>query len=211
MPASRDGATQDEMLAELAKLGDTRNWEPGATVVSEGDVADCMYIVHEGRLRVFVAGEGGREVELNMLGPGEFFGELMLSGRLRAATVQAMTRTRLTRVTRAEMERVLVLRPDLAFHLIQRLVERVRQLTRSVRGLASEDVYSRLVAFLESMAHEEQGLRVVPGPLSQQRIAACVGASRAMVHRLLHDLERGGYLTLSRERIVLLQKLPRRW
>jgi CRP/FNR family transcriptional regulator, cyclic AMP receptor protein len=206
-----DDTRPTEILVELARLGETRTWEPGATVVTEGDPADCMYIIHEGQLRAFVVGDGGREVELNTLGPGEFFGELMLSGELRAATVQAITRTRLTRITRAEMERALVQRPDLAFHLIQRLVERVRHLTTTVRRLASEDVYSRLVGFFESQARDEQGLRVVPGPMSQQRIAACVGASRAMVHRLLHDLAQGGYIELSRERIVLLKALPRRW
>ena len=68
------------MLTELAKLGETRTWEPGTTVVTEGDVADCIYIVHSCELRVVVAGDAGRTVELNTLGAGELFGELMLSG-----------------------------------------------------------------------------------------------------------------------------------
>ena len=42
----------NDFLVELAKLGDTRTWEPGTTVVTEGDVADCMYIIHAGELRV---------------------------------------------------------------------------------------------------------------------------------------------------------------
>ena len=50
---------------------------------------------------------------------------------------------------------------------------------------------------------------MVPGPLSQARIAERLGASRAMVNRL-QDLARGGYIDISRERIVLLRKLPPR-
>ena len=80
------------MLGELAKLGETRTWEPGMAVVSEGDVADCMYIVHSGELRAVVAGDGGRMVELNTLSAGEIFGELMLSGEPRAATVEVTAR-----------------------------------------------------------------------------------------------------------------------
>ena len=201
----------DEILAELAKLGKTRTWEPGTTVVTEGEVADCMYIIHTGELRAVVAGDGGRTMELSTLGAGEYFGELMLSGALRSASVQVTVRARLTRVTRAEVERVLASRPDLAFHLIQRLVQRVRTLTHTVGRMASVDVYGRLVGLFDALAVDDGGRRIVPGPLSQARIAERLGASRAMVNRLLQDLARGGYIEVSRERIVLLRKLPPHW
>ena len=203
--------TSSDILSELARLGETRTWEPGATVVTEGELADCMYLIHEGELRAWVAGDGGRVVELSTLRAGELFGELMLSGEARSATVQVITRARLTRVTRAEAERVLAQRPELAFQLIQRLVQRVRTLTRTVGSLASVDVYGRLVGLLDALAIDEKGQRVVPGPLSQQRIAERVGASKAMVNRLLTDLAKGGYIEVSRERIVMLRKLPPKW
>ena len=201
----------DEILAELAKLGETRTWEPGMAVVTEGDAADCMYVVHSGELRAVVAGEGGRNMELNTLSAGDFFGELMLSGARRAATVEVTARAQLTRVTRAEVERVLASRPDLAFHLIQRMVQRVRTLTHTVSRLASVDVYGRLIGLFDALAVDDGGRRIVRGPLSQTRIAERLGASRAMVNRLLQDLVRGGYIEMSRERIVLLNELPRRW
>ena len=201
----------DEILAELAKRGETRTWEAGTAVVTEGDVADSLYIVHAGELRAVVAGDGGRVVELNTLGPGEFFGELMLDGERRAATVEVISRARLTRVTRAEVEQLLGTRPDLAFQLVQRLVQRVRTLTHTVRQLASADVYGRLVGLFDALAVERDGRRLVPGPLSQARIAERLGASRAMVNRLLQDLARGGYVEVTREQIVLLRELPPRW
>jgi len=195
----------------LAPLGETRTWGAGATVVTEGEAADCMYLIHEGELRAFVVGDGGRVVELNTLRAGEFFGELMLSGEPRAASVQVTSRARLTRVKRAEAERMLAQRPELAFQLIQRLVQRVRILTRTVGRLASVGVYGRLVGLFDALAVDDHGQRVVPGPLSQQRIAERVGASKAMVNRLLADLAKGGYIEVSRERIVLLKKLPPKW
>ena len=201
----------DEMLAELAKLGETRTFEPGAQVVVEGEPADCMYIVHSGELRVVVAGEGGRTLELNTLVAGEFFGELMLSGDRRSATVEVTTRARLTRVSRADVERVLAARPDLALHLIHRLVQRVRALTLTVGRMASVDVYGRLVGLFDALAVDDAGRRIVRGPLSQTRIAERLGASKAMVNRLLKDLAQGGYIEVSRESIVLLKKLPPRW
>ena len=201
----------DDLLSHLARFGQTRTWETGTAVVSEGWVADCMYIIHSGELRPVVIGQGGRLMELNTLGPGDFFGELMLSGGLRAATVEVTVRAQLTRVPRAEVEQVLTARPDLALHMIHRLVQRVRTLTGTVGRLASVDVYGRLVGLFDALAVEEHGLRVVPGPMSQARIAERLGASRAMVNRLLQDLARGGYIEVSRGRIVLLKSLPPRW
>ena len=71
----------------------------------------------------------------------------------------------------AEVERVLASRRDLAFHLIQCLVERVRSLTRTVTRLASVDVYWRLVGLFDALAIDNGGRRIVPGPLRPARMA----------------------------------------
>jgi CRP/FNR family transcriptional regulator, cyclic AMP receptor protein len=81
-----------DMLDELARHGDTRHWEAGSTVVTEGDPAGSMYLVLEGELRAGVSGEGGRSVELDTLRPDEVFGGLLLHAAVRSATVQAVTR-----------------------------------------------------------------------------------------------------------------------
>ena len=201
----------DDILTQLTRRGDTRTWEAGTTVVSEGDDADFMYIIHSGELRAVLAGDGVRQVELSTLGAGEFFGELMLSGESRSASVEVIQRAQLTRVALAEVQQVLAARPDLALALIQSLVQRVRALTHTAGHLASVDVYGRLVGLFDTLAVDHQGQRVVPGPLSQARIAERLGASRAMVNRLLKDLARGGYIDVTRERIVLLKRLPPRW
>lgn len=211
MDADRIARAPGDAWTELAKLGETRTWEAGTAVVTEGAAADCMYLIHEGELRAVVAGEGGHVVELNTLRAGEFFGELMLGGDLRSATVEVTQRARLTRVGRVEVERLIAARPDLAFQMIRSLAQRVRSLTRTVRNLASVDVYGRLVGLFDALAVEEDDQRVIPGPLSQQRIAERLGASRAMVNRLMRDLTRGGYISASRGRIVLLKKLPLHW
>jgi CRP/FNR family cyclic AMP-dependent transcriptional regulator len=200
-----------ELLDALAALGHTRLYPKGTIVVTEGEPALSMYLIHEGQTRVFVSDEDGREVELNTMGPGEYFGELMLGSQVRTATVQTTTRAKLTMITRAEFEQALAERPSLAFHVIQHLIDRVRQLSRNVQGLVSMDVYGRVARLFAELARDEDGVRVVPGPLSQQKIADRVGASRSMINRILQDLASGGYIETSRERIVLRKPLPKRW
>lgn len=199
------------LLDELVRLGPARQFAKGAIVVSEGEPALSMYVIQQGRLRVYVSDEDGRDVELNVLGPGEYFGELMLDGQVRSASVIALTPARLTMIGRADFERILMQRPDIAFHVIQHLIQRVRSLSRNVQALVSKDVYGRVAQLFNELAREEAGVRFVPGPLSQQTIADRVGASRSMINRILQDLSAGGYVAVSRERIVLHKPLPRHW
>ena len=189
--ASSASMLPEALLGALAALGHTRTYAKGTIVVTEGEPALSMYLIHEGTLRVFVSDEDGKEVELNTMGPGEYFGELMLGSQVRTATVQTTSKAKLTMITRAEFEQALAAQPTLAFHVIQHLIDRVRQLAEQPR--------------------DEDGLRVVPGPLSQQKIADRVGASRSMITRILQDLTAGGYIEASREQIVLRKPLPKRW
>lgn len=204
-------ALPPSLLEELVRLGPARQFAKGAVIVTEGEPALSMYVIQQGRLRVYVSDDEGREVELNLLGPGEYFGELMLDGQTRSASVIALTPARLTMIGRTEFERTLVQRPDIAFHVIQHLIQRVRALSRNVQGLVSKDVYGRVAQLFNELAREQAGVRVVPGPLSQQAIADRVGASRSMINRILQDLAAGGYVEVSRERIVLKKTLPKHW
>ena len=81
-------------------------------------VADCMYLFHEGEFRAHVVREGGPVVGPNTLRAGELFGELMLSGEPRAASLQVDYPGAPDSLTRAAAERVLAQRPELAFQLI---------------------------------------------------------------------------------------------
>lgn len=211
-PPSDHDTLPPELLQVLVQRGQTRVLGKGAIVVTEGEPALSMYVVLEGRLRVYVADEDGREVQLNLLGPGACFGESMLAGQVRSASVQTLDRARLCMVTREAFLQVVADHPELAFHVIQVLIARLRALSRQVQGLVSMDVYGRVVRLFEERAQPgADGRRRVPGPLTQQRVADLVGASRSMVNRIFKELQEGGYIALQPDAIELLQPLPRRW
>lgn len=198
-----------ELQAALLQHGQLRTLPKGRIVVTEGEPSLAMYLVLEGALRVYMADETGREVVLSTLGPGEYFGEAMLAGQSRSASVQALTRSRLCMITRSELQQLLAARPDLAFHIIQTLVLRVRALSRRVQGLVAMDVFERVVGLLNERAQDMDGQRKVPGPLSQQMVADLVGASRSMINRIFKELAEGGYISLGKDAITLHQPLPR--
>jgi CRP/FNR family cyclic AMP-dependent transcriptional regulator len=102
--------------------------------------------------------------------------------------------------------------PDFASHLIHKLIRSVREATESVKSLALEDVYERVVRLLSDLSDPvDNGQRRVRERLTQQAIADRVGASREMVSRIFKDLGTGGYVTQVDGRIVILKKLPSAW
>lgn len=199
-----------ELLEEFIKHGQRRTFSANAEIVREGDPADTLYLIIEGTVRVFASDAQGREIELNQLGPDQYFGELMLASSVRTANVCALTPTTTSMIRRAEFERAIAARPDIAFHVIQTLIRRVRALTDNVRSLALMDVYGRIARVFLEQAEEIDGEKRLPF-ISQQRIAERVGSSRSMVNRVMKDLVEGGYIEVTRAHIRLKRTLPKRW
>jgi CRP/FNR family transcriptional regulator, cyclic AMP receptor protein len=118
--------------------------------------------------------------------------------------------TRLMVIARSNFMRCLASNPEIALNLIEPMTSRIRMLAENVSNLALMDVYGRVARTLLQHAAEEDGV-LKTGKLTQQEIADMVGASRAMVSRILKDLKIGGYIDIDRKRIIINQKLPSRW
>ena len=198
-------------LATLSERAVTKSFPRQTVIVSEGDPTDAIYIILEGRVRIFLADHKGKEVTLNVQGSGEYFGELTLDGGPRSASVMTMEPCRFMIVARESLESFFATHPEFAMHLVRKLINRVRVLTERVKSLALQDVYGRFRGMLEEMVVERDGERVVEGRMTQSDIASRIGASREMVSRILSDLKTGGYVSQGRHRIVIHRKLPAEW
>jgi CRP/FNR family cyclic AMP-dependent transcriptional regulator len=201
----------EQALRALAPGGAVRAFARNVVVVSEGDATDSLYVVLAGRVKAFVTDESGKELVLTTIGAGDFFGELVLDGGPRAASIMTLEPARFFVIPQRDAEALVSGNPQFARHLVRKLIGKVRSLTERARDLALKDVYARLVRFLEHEAEEEEGRRVVRERLTQAEIAARIGGSREMVSRILGDLAAGGYVALEAKRIVLLKKLPSHW
>jgi len=158
------------LIEKMAALATTRTFGKNAIIVSEGDETDSLYIVLAGRAKVFVGDENGREVQLNQIGAGEYFGEVTLDGGPRSASVMALEECRCAVVKRAELTAFLERNPEFARHLVRKLAHRVRMLTESVRSLALMDVYGRVARLLLELAEERDGRLVVEESLTHREI-----------------------------------------
>jgi CRP/FNR family transcriptional regulator, cyclic AMP receptor protein len=210
-PTGDSKVLDDALLREIASTGGVKRYPANAVLINEGDAADTLFIVLSGRVKVYAGNESGKEVILNEHGPGEYVGEVPLDGGVRSASVMTLEPTTCALVTGANLREFIATHPDFALHLIRNLILRLRALTDSVKSLALDDVYGRVVGLLQRLAVAEDGQRAVPQRLTQQEIADRVGASREMVSRIFRELTVGGYLSVKAGRIVVLKNPPAAW
>src|ERR687892_2104218 len=81
----------DAELQRLSEITREKTYPKGSVILFEDDPGDSLFIVRDGRVKVVLVGEDGREVILGVLGVGEYFGELsLIDDRPRSAHVIAM-------------------------------------------------------------------------------------------------------------------------
>jgi CRP/FNR family cyclic AMP-dependent transcriptional regulator len=187
-----------------------KTWPPRTLLLREGEQSSSLYLILYGQVKVFVCDDEGNEAILNLLGMGDYFGEMaLLDDAPRSASVMTMEQTRVATMTKSAFKECLAGHPDIAYNLIRTLTGRVRVLSGNVRNLALLDVYGRVARTLLGLAKPSDMQLVIDQKITHQEIASMVGASREMVSRILKDLSNKGYIKVERRRITLFEKLAR--
>ena len=199
-------------LRSLAAVSEVRRYRKGSILIHESDHGDSLFIIMEGRVKVYSTDANDREITLGVMGVGEYFGEMALDGGVRSASVSTLESTVCALVTRAHLLEHIAQTPQFALDLLGKVIHRARSATHSVRNLAFTDVYGRLTQLLLELAvPQPDGSAQLAERMTHQDLASRVGCSREMVSRILKDLESGGYIALRDRHIALLGKLPARW
>jgi CRP/FNR family transcriptional regulator, cyclic AMP receptor protein len=199
---------QESDFDTLAKLATRRRYPKDTVVFFENDQGDALFMILEGRIRVTILGDDGREVILTMLSPGDFFGEMaLLDHEPRSATAIAADETELIVLHRADFQGLVAENPSISTALIRVLTGRLRRANQQISTLALLDVYGRVARVILDMARDE-GRRLKDGRITfrratHQEIANRIGTTRETVTRMLKDLERQGLIQIDGREIVL--------
>jgi CRP-like cAMP-binding protein len=189
---------EDRNLQEIADLLIDRKFPKNATIFEEGVGGDYMYVIKEGQVKVTKMSEDGREKILEILGPGDFFGEMALLDREpRSASIKTTRSCVLLALSRNDFLGLLRNNPDISMELIRVLSRRLRETDEQVRGLLFERVEGRTRRVLRRLASDpvpgQPELRSTPA-LTHQQLADLVGTSRETITRVLKDLKDEGWL-----------------
>lgn len=198
-----------ECLLKLEKTSSLRKYPKNTILFMEGDDNAHLYIIKTGLVCIHTDDNEGRQLVLNYMGPGEYFGELsLLDGKPRSASASTVEDSAILSISRENFRAFMREYPELYEVLMVELTDRIRALTENVKDMALLDVYGRVAHTLERLCGP--GVEVSP-KLTHQDIANMVGASREMVSRVMKELVVGGYIEIEQKQIRILKSFPKNW
>jgi CRP-like cAMP-binding protein len=167
------------------------------TVFTQGESADSVFYVMEGKVKVTVVSEQGKEAIVAILGPDEFCGEGCLAGQTRRmATVTTMTDSELMRIDKKAMIRVLHEEPAFSEMFIARLLARTIRVEEDLVDQlfnSSEKRLARALLLLANFGKEGKPEPVV-GKVSQETLAEMIGTTRSRVSFFMNKFRDLGFI-----------------
>jgi CRP/FNR family cyclic AMP-dependent transcriptional regulator len=193
-------------LQRLAAVTRERQYAKGSVILFENDPGDTLFVVRQGRVKVVLVGEDGREVILGVLGPGEYFGELsLIDEQPRSAHVIAMDDSVLLALRSEDVRRRVEATPAVAWAMLVELSRRLRRADNKIGALALLDVPGRIARLLLDAA-DDAGGDALTKPLTHQTIAQMIGASRETVSRAMVEFQEAGWIAVERRTIRLVDR-----
>jgi CRP/FNR family cyclic AMP-dependent transcriptional regulator len=193
---------RDDELIALSRSMEHRHYLPQRPILLCGQSADGLYIVAAGQVKVLIEDAPGRELMLDMLVPGDIFGEVaLLDGQPHSSTFEAHTACEVVFIPAAAFWEHVSQNIDALHTMLGVMARRRRYADLTIQRLAFMDVYGRVVTTLvEALSEDHENW--VAGPGCQQ-IAASVGATREMVNRVIRDMvARGAVKRCGRKLLV---------
>jgi CRP-like cAMP-binding protein len=169
----------------------------GRTIFVQGDPADSVWYLHQGKVKLAVTSQQGKEAIVTVLGGNEFFGEGCLAGQpLRISTAMAVTDCTLYRIEKALMVRLLHEQHGIAelfiTHLLSRNVRFEGDLVDQLFN-SSEKRLARILLLLAHFGKESRTETVHPG-INQEHLAQMVGTTRSRVSHFMNKFRALGFI-----------------
>jgi len=200
------GVSQKE-AERISSLYAERRCVKGATIFSEGDPSDALYIVKEGLIKLVSVSEKGTETILHILKADEVFGELFLAEGQRPFSAVAIEDVVLTVISRENFLILLASVPTVSINFARLLSKRVMKVEKGLAQFSHSWSYHRLAKVLLNLS-EKHGEEVPAGTLitlrlTHEDLANLIGTTRETVTTQINRFERMGLLSREDRQLIL--------
>jgi CRP/FNR family transcriptional regulator len=195
---------------EIQGLFSSQKLERDQFIFQEGDAAEFVYIIVEGKVKIIKQAPSGKEMILEVFGPTEVFGGATLLLERHPASAMVMEPGALLRLPRADYHALLKRFPPMAFQVIERMGHMLREAHQVIRGLAAERVEARVARLLFKLA-DKTGISGGGGTrlglhMTRQDIADMVGCTLETAIRVLSRWQKEGYIRTEEGVITILNR-----
>ncbi len=195
------GLEQSE-ITQIAAAARSLCKRRGEFVYMPGDRADSVFVLKKGRIKLSVLSESGKEIAIDIIQPGEMFGEFaLIDESLRSNMTQSLDDVVILVFNKHDFVNLLKSHSELALNYIRMVGDRRRRMEKKLSDITTKEVPTRVCELLHELsvnisAAGEVHQAVIP--LTRQDVASLIGASRQTTTSVLNDLMRCGYIELGR-------------
>jgi len=199
-------------IAEISRITTLKHYPKGYMVFQEGDEGDTLYIIINGRIKVSLYDDEGREYILDIIGKDGFFGELSIIDDLpRSANIITIEDSEFLVIKKIDLLKLFMENPAIAISVLKTLSKRLRAADERIRGFAFLSVEGRILRYLTEIG-EKTGIKIknyliIENGPTQIEIANSCGCSRETVSRMLKSLTQKGIISARKRRYTI--NLPR--
>ena len=187
-----------EFLAIVGEGKTILEFRKDHVVFAQGDVADAVFYIQKGRVKVVVISEQGKEAVVGIFGPGQFFGEGCMNGHsVRIATTTAMEDCLVTAITKGAMLAALHDQPKFSELFMAYLLTRNSRIEEDLIDQlfnSSEKRLARLLLLLANFGKEGNPQPIIPN-ISQETLAEMIGTTRSRVSFFMNKFRKLGFIS----------------
>jgi CRP/FNR family transcriptional regulator/CRP/FNR family cyclic AMP-dependent transcriptional regulator len=200
---------ESEIVEEFARRARPRRYQRGNVIFHKDDPGSLLYVIVSGAVKVGIPSVEGKDLVLNIISPGESFGELALfDDEPRSASAEAIEDTQTLTLQRADFLELIERYPKLAIRIIELLARRLRSADALAQDACLLDLPGRLARRLLELAETygqpgERGAVVLKLRLTQSELASLIGATRVATNRQLQRFQALGIVSWENQRITL--------
>jgi len=202
----------DQEMAAIAAAAPMRQFAPGELLYSPPQPMETLFILKQGRVRIFRVSRDGRALTTAIITPGTIFGEMLLLGQqMHDNFAEALDKVTVCVMSRSDVQRFLLSDSRIAARISEILGNRVSQLERRLSDTVFKSVPQRIATTLCLLAGQEprrllgRGIQI---QLTHEQVAALAGTSRETTTKILNEYADQGLVHLGRGRITIAD-LPR--
>jgi CRP/FNR family transcriptional regulator, cyclic AMP receptor protein len=185
----------------LARVGAGKSileFDKGQNIYEQGEVADTVYYIQKGKIKITVLSDQGKEAVVGVLEPSQFFGEGCMNGhRLRISTATTLEHCVITAITKSAMIATLHEEPIFSELFTAYLLTRNSRVEADLIDQLFNSSERRLARMLLLLANfgKERGPQPISPNISQETLAEMIGTTRARVSFFMNKFRKLGLIS----------------